>query len=142
MADPVRKSFVSGVNARIWRTVVAAGAMIGAPAICAPEAAYADVDASRGVAMSPTAAAGQAASRPVRVAQAKPGSGSAPGAGSASGSGSGSAPGSGSGSGSGSGTLIGTGPTKVTGPAPGTQPTKRPRTRKRRKNVGRGFVLS
>jgi hypothetical protein len=37
---------------------------------------------------------------------------------------------------------LGTVNTKVTGPATGTQPSKRPRTRRKRKNVGRGFILA
>ena len=59
MSDPKARSFGSVANARIWRTVVAAGAMLGAPAICAPEAAYADVGPPRGVAMAPPGRAAQ-----------------------------------------------------------------------------------
>ena len=122
MSDPKARSFGSVANARIWRTVVAAGAMLGAPAICAPEAAYADVGTTRGVAMAPTAAAGDVVAQ-ARVAQAGP---KKPG----------------TGSGTGSGSVLGTVNTKVTGSAPGTQPSKRPRTRRKRKNVGRGFILA
>ncbi|MBL8619770.1 MAG: hypothetical protein JNK64_00670 [Myxococcales bacterium] len=146
MSDPTRRSFGSVATARIWRTVVAAGAMLGAPAICAPEAAYADVGATGGSTMAPTAAAGDAATGR-RVAQAGPkkpgtGSGTGTGTGTGTGSGTGSGTGTGTGTGTGSGSVLGTVNTKVTGSAPGTQPSKRPRTRRKRKNVGRGFILA
>jgi len=38
--------------------------------------------------------------------------------------------------------VLGTVNTKVQGSAPGTQPSKRPRTRRKRKNIGRGFILA